>query len=123
MFGFAHGPGLSRTSWTKSFVSQDHQDPYVSFRGEIHPQPRCPGCAILDSFYDNPGGCLSVPWWRRAMPENRARKHHQQRVGEALREEITSIIEGELSDPRIGSAAVSEVHLAPDGKSARIFVF
>lgn len=57
------------------------------------------------------------------MPENRARKHHQQRVGEALREEITSIIEGELSDPRIGSAAVSEVHLAPDGKSARIFVF
>ena len=57
------------------------------------------------------------------MPENRARKHHQERLGEALREEITSIVEGELSDPRIGSAAVSEVHLAPDGKSARIFVF
>ncbi len=57
------------------------------------------------------------------MPENRARKHHQERLGEALREEITSIIEGELSDPRIGSAAVSEVHLAADGKSARIFIF
>ena len=57
------------------------------------------------------------------MPENRARKHHQERLGEALREEITSIIEGELSDPRIGSAAVSEVHLAEDGKSARIFIF
>ena len=57
------------------------------------------------------------------MPENRARKHHQQRLGEALREEITSIIEGELSDPRIGSAAVSEVHLAEDGKSARVYIF
>lgn len=57
------------------------------------------------------------------MPENRARKHHQERLGEALREEITSIIEGELSDPRIGSAAISEVHLAPDGKSARVFVY
>lgn len=57
------------------------------------------------------------------MPENRARKHHQQRLGEALREEITTIVEGELSDPRIGSAAVSEVHLAPDGRSARIFIF
>ena len=57
------------------------------------------------------------------MPENRSRKHHQERLGEALREEITTIIEGELSDPRIGSAAVSEVHLAPDGKSARVFIF
>jgi ribosome-binding factor A len=57
------------------------------------------------------------------MPENRARKHHQERLGEALREEITTIIEGELHDPRIGSAAVSEVHLAPDGRSARVFIF
>ena len=57
------------------------------------------------------------------MPGNRARKHHQERLGEALREEITSIIEGELSDPRIGSAAVSEVHLAEDGKSARVYIF
>jgi ribosome-binding factor A len=57
------------------------------------------------------------------MPENRARKHHQERLGEALREEITSIIEGELSDPRIGAAAVSEVHLATDGRSARIFIY
>ena len=56
------------------------------------------------------------------MPENRARKHHQQRLGEALREEITTIIEGELSDPRIASVAVSEVHLAPDGRSAHVFV-
>ena len=56
------------------------------------------------------------------MPENRARKHHQERLGEALREEITTIIEGELSDPRVASAAVSEVHLATDGKSAHVFV-
>ncbi len=56
------------------------------------------------------------------MPENRSRKHHQERMGEALREEITTIIQGELADPRIGSAVVTEVHLSPDGKSAHVFV-
>ncbi len=56
------------------------------------------------------------------MPENRARKHHQERLGEALREEILTIVEGELSDPRIASVAVSEVHLATDGRSAHVFV-
>ncbi len=40
----------------------------------------------------------------------------------ALREEITTIIQGELADPRIGNAAVSEVHLSPDGKSAHVFI-
>ncbi len=49
-------------------------------------------------------------------------KHHRERMGEAIREEIGTIIEGELSDPRIGLASVSEVQLAPDGKSARVFV-
>lgn len=32
------------------------------------------------------------------------------------------MLEGELSDPRIASAHVTEVVLAPGGKSARIFV-
>ena len=31
------------------------------------------------------------------MPEHRARKHHQDRVAETLREEIGAMIEGELS--------------------------
>jgi ribosome-binding factor A len=39
-----------------------------------------------------------------------------------MREEIGAIIEGELGDPRIGLVAVSEVQLAPDGRSARVYV-
>jgi ribosome-binding factor A len=56
------------------------------------------------------------------MPEHRARKHHQDRVAEALREEIGAMIEGELSDPRIDFCYVSEVALNPGGKSARVYV-
>jgi len=54
--------------------------------------------------------------------ENRAQQHHRQRLGEALREEIAALVEGELGDPRIGLVSVSEVHLSPDGKTARVFV-
>ena len=56
------------------------------------------------------------------MPEHRARKHHQDRVAEALRQEIGTMIEGELSDPRIDLCYVSEVALNPGGKSARVYV-
>jgi len=56
------------------------------------------------------------------MPERRGREHHMQRLAEALRDEIGTILEGELADPRIGLATVSEVQLAPDGRSARVFV-
>jgi ribosome-binding factor A len=56
------------------------------------------------------------------MPERRAREHHMQRLAEALRDEIGAILEGELADPRVGLATVSEVQLAPDGRSARVFV-
>ena len=42
---------------------------------------------------------------------------------EALKEEIATIVEGELGDPRIGLVTVTDVRLAPDGKiSARICV-
>ena len=54
--------------------------------------------------------------------ENRGQKHHRERMEEALREEIAALVEGELGDPRIGLVSVSEVHLGPDGKSARVFV-
>ncbi len=56
------------------------------------------------------------------MPEHRARKHHQDRVAEALREEIGAMIEGELSDPRIDFCYVSEVALNPGGRLARVYV-
>jgi ribosome-binding factor A len=54
--------------------------------------------------------------------ENRGQKYHRQRLGEALREEIETILEGELGDPRIGLANVNSVDLANDSRSARIFV-
>ena len=56
------------------------------------------------------------------MPEFRARIYHRNRVQETLREEISTMIDGELSDPRIGTAQVTEVVMAPGGKSARVLV-
>jgi ribosome-binding factor A len=43
-------------------------------------------------------------------------------LGEALREEIETILEGELGDPRIGLASVVSVALADDSRSARVFI-
>jgi ribosome-binding factor A len=54
--------------------------------------------------------------------ERRGQKYHRERLGEALREEIETILEGELGDPRIGLVNVSEVQLSQDGRSARVFV-
>ena len=54
--------------------------------------------------------------------EKRGAKYHRERLGEALREEIETIVEGELADPRIGLASVTAVELAEDAKSARVMV-
>ncbi len=54
--------------------------------------------------------------------EQRALRHHRERLGEAIRVEIGAILEGELGDPRIGLVTVSEVALAPNGKSALVLV-
>jgi ribosome-binding factor A len=54
--------------------------------------------------------------------ENRGQKYHRGRVQEKLREELAALVEGELGDPRIGLVSVTEVHLAPDGKVARVFI-
>lgn len=54
--------------------------------------------------------------------EPRAPKHQRERRVEAFREEIDVILEGELGDPRIGLASVTEVVLAPGGKMLRVFV-
>jgi ribosome-binding factor A len=56
------------------------------------------------------------------MPEPRARQYHRDRVAETLREEISTMIAGELSDPRISFAYVTQVLLNPGGKSAVIYV-
>lgn len=54
--------------------------------------------------------------------ERRGVQHHRGRLGEAIREEIETIVEGELGDPRIGLVNVSEVRLADDSRSARVMV-
>jgi ribosome-binding factor A len=54
--------------------------------------------------------------------EKRGAKYHRGRLGEALREEIETIVEGELGDPRIGLVSVTSVVLAEDSRSARVFV-
>ncbi len=56
------------------------------------------------------------------MPEHRARTHHRNRVANTFSEEIGAMLEGELSDPRIAPSYVTDVVLAPGGKSARVFV-
>jgi ribosome-binding factor A len=56
------------------------------------------------------------------MTEHRARTYHRNRVANTFSEEIGAMLEGELSDPRIAPSYVTDVVLAPGGKSARIFV-
>ncbi|HEY5029731.1 MAG TPA: 30S ribosome-binding factor RbfA [Candidatus Angelobacter sp.] len=56
------------------------------------------------------------------MPEQRGRTYHRARIGETLKEEIGVIIEGELGDPRIALCTVTEIALAQDGKSARVYI-
>jgi ribosome-binding factor A len=56
------------------------------------------------------------------MAEQRARAHHRNRVASTFAEEIGAMLEGELSDPRIAPSYVTDVVLAPGGKSARIYV-
>jgi len=43
-------------------------------------------------------------------------------LSEAIREEIETILEGELGDPRIGLARVTSVMMAADARSARVMV-
>jgi ribosome-binding factor A len=73
------------------------------------------------------GGARSMPrlLYRRrgVLPlENRSAQHHKDRVIEAIKEELASIVTGELSDPRVGLVAVNEVMVAPGGRSARVYV-
>jgi ribosome-binding factor A len=46
--------------------------------------------------------------------------HRAERVSEALRQELGEMIAYELADPRIGEAVVTEVHVSPDMRHARV---
>ena len=46
--------------------------------------------------------------------------HRAERVTEAIREELAEIISYEMSDPRVSSATVTEVHVSPDLRKARV---
>lgn len=45
-----------------------------------------------------------------------------QRVSEQVREELTELIEYEMSDPRVEGVTVTDVHISPDGRKARVMV-
>jgi ribosome-binding factor A len=45
-----------------------------------------------------------------------------QRVGDLIREEVADIIMYRLKDPRIGFVTVTGVDMAPDMKSAKVYV-
>jgi ribosome-binding factor A len=45
-----------------------------------------------------------------------------QRLSETIREELTELIEYEMDDPRVEGISVTDVHIAPDGRRARIMV-
>lgn len=55
------------------------------------------------------------------MPEQRSR-HHRERVADAIRDEISIILEGELADPRIGMATVTEVVPLRGDKVMHVYV-
>ena len=48
--------------------------------------------------------------------------HRTERISEALREELEELIGYEMSDPRVGSASVTEVRLSPDLRQAHVRV-
>ena len=56
------------------------------------------------------------------MEQNRSAQHHRERLADAMREEISEIVTGELSDPRIGLTTVTGVEIVGDGKQALVLV-
>jgi ribosome-binding factor A len=48
--------------------------------------------------------------------------HRNERLSEAIREELEELIGYEMSDPRVGSASVTEVRLSPDLRQAHVRV-
>jgi len=48
--------------------------------------------------------------------------HRGERLAEQVREEVSQIVSYELDDDRVGFATVTDVRVAPDYSSARIYV-
>lgn len=48
--------------------------------------------------------------------------YRQARLAEFLRDEISTIIQRELRDPRVGFVSVTRVELSPDLRHARVYV-
>ncbi len=46
--------------------------------------------------------------------------HRVERISEALREELSELIGYEMSDPRVASVAVTDVHISPDKRHAHV---
>src|ERR1700680_829355 len=46
--------------------------------------------------------------------------HRAERVAESIREELKELIGYEMSDPRVGVANVTDVHLSPDFRHAHV---
>ena len=46
--------------------------------------------------------------------------YRNQRVSESIRVELEELIGYELSDPRVGTATISEVHISPDYRHAHV---
>ncbi|HEX2917760.1 MAG TPA: 30S ribosome-binding factor RbfA [Edaphobacter sp.] len=54
--------------------------------------------------------------------ESRGQQHHRERLVEAFREELSTILAGELGDPRIGLVTITDLVYNEGGKSVRVFV-
>jgi ribosome-binding factor A len=48
--------------------------------------------------------------------------HRTERISEALREELSELIGYEMSDPRVASVVVTDVHISPDKRHAHVRV-
>ncbi len=48
--------------------------------------------------------------------------YRQARLAEFLRDEISTIIQRELRDPRVGFVSVTRVEMSPDLRHARVYV-
>lgn len=48
--------------------------------------------------------------------------HRTERISEALREELSELIGYEMSDPRVASVVVTDVHISPDKRHAHVQV-
>ncbi|MEX1157456.1 MAG: 30S ribosome-binding factor RbfA [Thermomicrobiales bacterium] len=46
----------------------------------------------------------------------------REKVGDLLRDEVSQIIQREMSDPRLGFVSITRVEMSPDMKYARMFV-